>query len=137
MLRAPSVRQAERGQELVSTGVVATGRLFIDDQILPGETVSRDLSIPLPKNDAPLVLQWMLPALTRKPLSDSGTPRLFAGQRLGWAYSEKSAQVYPVLCRVSDKNDNCHEENDDVIESEIQRYDPRSVIFHRTLLIND
>jgi hypothetical protein len=137
VLRAPSVRQAERGQELVSTGVVATGRLFIDDQILPGETVSRDLSIPLPKNDAPLVLQWMLPALTRKPLSVAGTPRLFAGQRLGWAYSEKNAQVYPVLCRVSDKNVNCHEETDDVIESEIQRYDPHSVIFHRTLLIND
>jgi hypothetical protein len=99
--------------------------------------VTRDLSIALPKNDAPLVLQWMLPALTRKPLSDSGTPRLFAGQRLGWAYSEKSAQVYPVLCRVSDKNITCHEETDDFIEKEIQRYDPRSVIFLRTLLIND
>ena len=137
VLRVPTVLQAERGQELVSTGVVATGHLFIDDQILPGETVSRDLSIALPTNDAPLVLQWMLPALTRKPLSDSGTSQLFAGQRLGWAYSEKNAQVYPVLCRVSDKNVNCHEETDDVIESQIQRYDPRSVIFHRTLLIND
>ena len=137
VLRAPSVRQAERGQELVSTGVVATGRLFIDDQILPGETVSRDLSIALPKNDAPMVLQWLLPALTRKPLSDSGTSRLFAGQRLGWAYSENSDRIYPVLCKVSDKNVKCHEETDDVIESEIQRYDPRSVIFHRTLLIND
>ncbi len=137
VLRAPSVLQAERGQELVNTGVVATGRLFIDDQILPGETVSRDLSIPLPKNDAPLVLQWVLPALTRKPLNDSGASRLFAGQRLGWAYSENNARLYPVLCKGSDKNVNCHEETDDVIESEIQRYDPRSVIFHRTLFIND
>jgi hypothetical protein len=137
VLRVPSVLQAERGQELVNSGVVATGRLFIDDQILPGETVSRDLSIPLPKNDEPLVLQWMLPALTRKPLSDAATSRLFAGQRLGWAYSEKSAQVYPVLCRVSDKNITCHEETDDFIEKEIQRYDPRSVIFLRTLFIND
>jgi hypothetical protein len=101
VLRAPSVRQAERGQELVSTGVVATGRLFIDDQILPGETVTRDLSIALPKNDAPLVLQWLLPALTRKPLSDSGTSQLFAGQRLGWAYSENRGEIYPVLCRDS------------------------------------
>jgi hypothetical protein len=137
VLRAPSVRQAERGQELVSTGVVATGRLFIDDQILPGETVTRDLSIALPKNDAPLVLQWLLPALTRKPLSDSGTSQLFAGQRLGWAYSENRGEIYPVLCRVSDKNVKCHEETDDIFEKEIQRYDPRSVIFHRTLLIND
>jgi hypothetical protein len=137
VLRDLPALQAERGQELVSTGVVATGRLFIDDQILPGETVSRDLSIALPKNDAPLVLQWVLPALTRKPLSDSGTPRLFAGQRLGWAYSENSARVYPVLCKGSDKYVNCHEETDDFIEKEFRRYDPRSVIFHRTLLIND
>jgi hypothetical protein len=137
MLRDLPVLQAERGQELVSSGVVATGRLFIDDQILPGETVSRDLSIPLPKNDAPLVLQWVLPALTRKPLSDSGTSWLFAGQRWEWAYSEDTARIYPVLCRVSDKDVNCHEETDDIIEKEIQRYDPRSVIFHRTLLIND
>jgi hypothetical protein len=137
VLRDLPVLQPERGQELVSTGVVATGRLFIDDQILPGETVTWDLSIALPKNDAPLVLQWVLPALTRKPLSDAGTSRLFAGQRLGWAYSENNAGIYPVLCRVSDKNVNCHEETDDIIEKEIQRYDRRSVIFHRTLLIND
>jgi len=137
VLRDLPVLQAERGQELVSTGVVATGRLFSDDQILPGETVSRDLSIPLPKNDAPLVLQWLLPALTRKPLNDSGASQLFAGQRLGWAYSENRGEIYPVLCKVSDKNVNCHEETDDFLEKEIQRYDPRSVIFHRTLLIND
>ena len=49
VLRDPSVLQAERGQALVSAGVVATGRLFIDDQILPGESLSRDLSIPLPR----------------------------------------------------------------------------------------
>ncbi len=137
VLRDLPVLQAERGQELVSTGVVATGRLFIDDQILPGETVSRDLSIALPKNDAPMVLQWVLPALTRKPLNDSGTPRLFAGQRLGWAYSENSARIYPLLCKGSDKNVKCHEETDDIIKKEIQRYDPRSVIFHRSLFIND
>ncbi len=99
--------------------------------------MTRDLSIALPTNDAPLVLQWMLPALTRKPLSDAATSRLFAGQRLGWAYSEDTARIYPVLCKVSDKNVNCLEETDDVIEKEIQRYDPRSVIFYRTLLIND
>lgn len=131
------VLQAERGQELVNTGVVATGRLFIDDQILPGETVSRDLSIPLPKNDAPLVLQWMLPALTRKPLSDAGTPRLFAGRSLGWAYSEKSAETYPVLCKGSGKNIQCHEETDGELEKEIQRFDPRSLVFSGTLFIND
>jgi hypothetical protein len=122
---------------LVCTGVVATGRLFIDDQILPGETVSRDLSIALPKNDAPLVLQWMLPALTRKPLSDSGTPRLFAGQRLGWAYSEQRAEVYPVLCKDSKETVKCHEEVEEAFQKDIEQFDPRSVVFSKTLFIND
>jgi hypothetical protein len=137
VLRDRPVLQAERGQELVSTGVVATGRLFIDDQILPGETVTRDLSIPLPKNDAPLVLQWMLPALTRKPLSDSGTPRLFAGQRLGWAYSEQRAEVYPVLCKDSKETVKCHEEVEEAFQKDIEQFDPRSVVFSKTLFIND
>jgi hypothetical protein len=137
VLRVPSVLQAERGQALVSAGVVATGRLFIDDQILPGETVSRDLSIALPKRDTPLVLQWLLPALTRKPLSASGTPLLFAGRRLGWAYSENNAKIDPVLCKGIDETVKCHEETEEGIEKEIQRFDPRSVIFHRTLFIND
>jgi hypothetical protein len=136
VLRAPSVRQAERGQELVSTGVVATGRLFIDDQILPGETVSRDLSIPLPRSDTLLALQWLVPALTRKPPGASGTDGLFAGRSLGWAYSEKSGEIYPVLCKSSGKNIQCHEETDGELEKEIQRFDPRSLVFPGTLFIN-
>jgi hypothetical protein len=137
VLRDLPVLQAEREQELVSTGVVATGRLFIDDQILPGETVSRDLSIALPKKDAPLVLQWVLPTLTRKPLNASGTPRLFAGQRLGWAYSEKRAEVYPVLCKDSKEMVTCNEPTAAEIQKDIQLFDSRSIIFNRTLLIND
>ena len=137
VLRAPSVRQAERGQELVSTGVVATGRLFIDDQILPGETVSRDLSIPLPRSGTLLALQWLVPALTRKPPGASGTDGLFAGRSLGWAYSEKSGEIYPVLCKGSGKNIQCHEETDGELEKEIQRFDPRSLVFSGTLFIND
>ena len=137
VLRDVPAVQAERGQTLVSTGVVATGRLFSDDQILPGETVNRDLSIPLPKRDTLLALQGVLPALTRKPLSASGPSRLFAGRRLEWAYSEKSAEIYPVLCKGSGKNVKCHEEADGIIEKEIQRFDPRSVIFQRTWFFND
>ena len=137
VLRDVPALQAERGQELVSTGVVATGHLIIDDQILPGETVSRDLSIALPRSDTPMVLQWLLPALSRKPLSASGTPLLFAGRRLGWAYSEKSAEIYPVLCKDLDKIIKCHEETEEGIQKGIRQFDTRSVVFHRTLFIND
>jgi hypothetical protein len=137
VLRDPSVLQAERGTELVSTGVVATGRLFIDDQIQPGETLSRDLSIALPKSDTPLVLQWLVPALTRKPQSASGKPLLFAGQRLGWAYNEKIDELYPRLCKRSTGGVNCQAGNEELIQSEIKAFDSGSVVFSKTLLIND
>jgi len=138
VLRDVPALHAERGQELLSTGVVATGRLFSsDDQILPGETVSRDLSIPLPRSDSPLALQWLVPALTRKPPGASGTAGLFAGRSLGWAYREKNAEIYPVLCKGSGKNIQCHEETDGELEKKIQRFDPRSLVFSGTLFIND
>ena len=137
VLRDPSVHQAERGKELISTGVVATGRLFIDDQIQPGETLSRDLSIALPRSDSPLVLQWLVPALTRKPQSASGKPLLFAGQRLGWAYSEENDVLYPVLCKHSAAGVNCHAKNIALIQNEIRTFDPSSIVFSKTLLIND
>lgn len=137
VLRDPSVLQAERGAELVSAGVVATGRLFIDDQIQPGETLSRDLSIALPKSDSPLVLQWLVPALTRKPVSGSAKPPLFAGQRLGWGYNEENDVLYPVLCKDSAAGVDCQARDVGLIQSEIKAFDPKSVVFSKSLLIND
>jgi hypothetical protein len=137
VLRVPSVLQAERGQEMASSGVVATGRLFIDDQILPGETMSRDLSIALPRSDSPLVLQLLVPALTRKPLSASGNSLLFSGQRLGWAYSEENEVLYPVLCRDSEAEVNCRRNNAGSFQDELKKFDASSVVFSKTMLIND
>ena len=137
VLRDPSVLQAERGKEFTSAGVVATGRLFIDDQIQPGETLSRDLSIALPRSDSPLVLQWLVPALTRKPQSGSGKPMLFAGQRLSWGYNEKNDALYPLLCKASEAGVNCQTRNVALIQNEIKAFDPISVVFSKTLLIND
>ena len=137
VLRDPSVLQAEREKELVSTGVVATGRLFIDDQIQPGETLSRDLSVALPKSDSPLVLQWLVPALTRKPQGASGKPLLFAGQRLSWGYNEKNDALYSLLCKASEGGVNCQARNIALIQNEIKAFDPSSLVFSKTLLIND
>lgn len=138
VLRNPSVLQAERGQrELVSVGVVATGRLFIDGEIQPGETLSHDLSITLPRSDTPLVLQWLVPALTRRPQNASGKQLLFAGQRLGWAYNEENDMLYSVLCKGSEAGVNCNAENIALIKKKIEAFDRRSLIFTKTLLIND
>ncbi|MFM9101823.1 MAG: hypothetical protein ACKOPS_11010, partial [Cyanobium sp.] len=137
VLRDPSVLQAERGEELVSAGVVATGRLFIDDQIQPGETLSRDLSIALPRGESPLVLQWLVPTLTRKPVSGSGKPLLFAGQRLSWGYNKENDVLYPVLCNNSAAGVNCQARDVGLIQNEIKAFDPKSVVFSKTLLIND
>jgi hypothetical protein len=137
ILRDSSVLQAERGQEFISTGVLATGRLFIDDQILPGETLGRDLSIALPKSGTLMVLQWLVPVLTRKPLDASGESLLFSGQRMGWAYSEKAEALYPVLCRdpkPAATDTLCEQVS---IQQEIRRFDPRSMIFSRTVILND
>ncbi|MFM9104317.1 MAG: hypothetical protein ACKOPS_24585, partial [Cyanobium sp.] len=131
------VLQAERGTELVSAGVVATGRLFIDDQIQPGETLSSDLSIALPRGESPLVLQWLVPAMTRKPTVASGQPLLFAGQRLGWGYNEEDDVLFPVLCKNSAAGVNCQARDVGLIQNEIMAFDPKSVVFSKTLLLND
>ncbi|MFM7549749.1 MAG: hypothetical protein ACKO8I_12965 [Cyanobacteriota bacterium] len=117
--------------------MVATGRLFIDDQIQPGETLSRDLSIAMPRSDSPLVLQWLVPALTRKPQSASGKPLLFTGERLGWAYSEKNDALYPLLCKNTTSGVRYKSKNVAFIQNKIQNFDTSSVIFSKTLLIND
>lgn len=137
VLRDPSVLQAERGQEVISTGLLATGRLFIDDQILPGETLSRDLSFAVPKSGTMLVLQWLVPALTRKPLDASGRSLLFSGQHMSWAFSEKAQALYPVLCRTHEPEANYTSCKQVSIQTEIRRFDPRSMIFSRTVILND
>lgn len=139
MLSQPSAAQAERGQELVSSTVLATGRLFPDDQIQPGEKLSRDLSIALPRAASAITFQLILPALTRNPRPTGGwSSPLFGGQRMGWAYSEQADTVYPLLCQqaaVAAKGTGCEPVETKSLKQMIQTFDQGAVIFFKSKMI--
>ena len=139
VLQQPSVLQAERGQELVSGGVLATGHLFIDDQIQPGETLSRDLSITLPKGNTAVFFQLVVPALTRNPISASGSSLPFKGRQLGWSYI--NPQVLPVMCRSSPQENGkliCADSSGiRAIGKEMIQFDSKALIFHKSAMFLD
>ena len=139
VLQQPSVLQAERGQELVSGGVLATGHLFIDDQIQPGETLSRDLSITLPKGNTAVFFQLVVPALTRNPISASGSSLPFKGRQLGWSYINH--QVLPVLCRSSPQENGkltcAGSSGIGAIGKQMIQFDSKALIFHKSAMFLD
>ncbi|MFM7361108.1 MAG: hypothetical protein ACKO25_04670, partial [Cyanobium sp.] len=140
VLSQPSVAHAERGQELVSSTVLATGRLFPDDQIQPGEKLSSDLSITLPNATSAVAFQLIVPALTRNPRPTGGLPsRLFGGRRMSWAYSEQADTVYPLLCQqaaVAAKGAGCEPVETILIKQMIKTFDQGAVIFFKSNLIS-
>jgi hypothetical protein len=139
-LSQPSVVHAERGQELASSTVLATGRLFPDDQIQPGEKLSRDLNIALPSSDSAVAFQLILPALTRHPRPPGGgSSRLFGGRRMGWVYSEQEDMIFPLLCQQAGKaagSAGCEPVETKSIASMIQGFDRGAVIFFKSNLIS-
>jgi hypothetical protein len=140
VLSQPSVAHAERGQELVSSTVLATGRLFPDDQIQPGEKLSRDLSIAVPSAVSSVAFQLILPALTRNPRATSGWSRpLFGGRRMGWAYSEQEDSVYPLLCQqaaLATEGAGCESVETKLIATMMQGFDRDAVVFFKSNLIS-
>ena len=141
VLSQPSVAHAERGQELVSSTVLATGRLIPDDQIQPGEKLSRDLSIALPSSASAVAFQLILPALTRNPRATGGWPRpLFGGRRMGWAYSEQADTVYPMLCQqaaVAAGTAGCEPVETKSVAKIIRAFDQGAVIFFKSKMITN
>jgi hypothetical protein len=139
VLRQPSVRQAERGRAEDSYEMLATGGLFIDNQILPGETLSRDLSITLPKGNTAVFFQLAVPALTRNPISTSGSSLPFKGRQLGWSYINH--QVLPVLCRISPPDNGkltCADSSGiGAIGKEMIQFDSKALIFHKSAMFLD
>jgi hypothetical protein len=139
VLRQPSVRQAERGRAEDSYEMLATGGLFIDDQILPGETLSRDLSIALPKENTAVTFQLLVLALTRNPINASGSSLLFKDKQMGWSYINH--QVLPVMCTSSTQEDGkltCSDSVDiKAIGQEMIQFDSKASIFHKSAIFLD
>ncbi len=144
-LSQPIVAHAERGQELGSITVLATGRLIPDNQIQPGEKLSRDLSIAVPSAASAVAFQLIVPALTRNPRPTGGWPsslfggRLFDGQRLGWAYSEQEDTIYSLLCQkaaLPSEEEDCKPVKPDLIDTMITEFDRGAVVFIKSNLIS-
>jgi hypothetical protein len=139
VLRQPSVRQAERGRAEDSYEMLATGGLFIDNQILPGETLSRDLSIALPKENTAVTFQLLVLALTRNPINASGSSLLFKDKQMGWSYINH--QVLPVMCSNSTHEDGkltCSDSVDiKAIGQEMIQFDSKASIFHKSAIFLD
>lgn len=138
-LSQPSVAHAERGQELVSSEVLATGRLFPDDQIQPGEKLSRELSIAMPSTASVVAFQLILPSLTRNPRPTGGwSSGLFGSRRMSWAYSEKADTVYPLLCQQTTESAGearCEPVETKSIAAMIRNFDQRALIFFKSRMI--
>ena len=130
---------AERGQKLVSSRVLATGRLFADSQIQPGEKLSGDFSITLPSATSGVAFRLILPALTRNPNPDPDRPsRLFGGRRMSWAYSEQVDSVYPLLCLQASPSDGapeCQLHELKALKRMIGSFDRGAVIFTKDKMI--
>ena len=135
----PTLMHAERGKKFVSRGVLATGRLFPDNQILPGEKLSREFSITMPSKASGVAFQLILPALTRNPRSgQERTSRLFGRRQMSWAYSEQEDRVFPILCLQTVRSDGapeCQPLEEKARERMMRRFDPGAVTFLKTKMI--
>ena len=114
--------------------LLALGRLFDDDVLQPGESISRTLLLTIPKDQDAIELSMILPALTRQP-----DRQLFNGQRLEWGLS-KDEQIIPLLCRNSEehpsgsgstRNRGCRNIDPAQLQRQLRHFDERMQVFTR------
>lgn len=134
VLRADALTHVERGSMRESGPLLALGRLFDDDVLQPGESISRTLLLTIPKDQDAIELSMILPALTRQP-----DRQLFNGQRLEWGLS-KDEQIIPLLCRNreehssgsgSTRNRGCRNIDPAQLQRQLRHFDERMQVFTR------
>lgn len=96
VLRAPSLDHAERHSRQQISPLLAIGRVFDEDMIQPGESISRSVVLQIPQGLDAVNIGVILPALTIPPDS-----RLLQGQSLQWGVNHND-EVTPLLCRDSE-----------------------------------
>lgn len=97
-LRESALRQAERYSERETIAILAMGRAFDDNIIQPGESITRTISIRIPKQYTSFDVNITLPALTKPP-----NPALFKGRRLEWGLDKEEGLV-TLLCDQPNSN---------------------------------
>lgn len=114
--------QVERGVSQVPRQLLAVGRLFNDDVVQAGDSISRTILVRIPNGYAAAELTLIVPLLTRK---DDG---LFNGRRLAWGLNPDDEPI-PLVCPVPIRDESnptrlC-QPVDGATDLEMQRFDPK------------
>ena len=140
-LESGGIQHAERGNQVKSTAILATGPLFVDNRIQPGETISRDLPVVLPAS-APsadqLELSLIVPVLARDPSQGKGNQSLFSGSQMRWSYSDQR-DVHPELCstKQNNKTKQCKAVDQAELGRHLEQFDADALLFHKTTLVTE
>lgn len=128
-LEPGSLDHAERYNLLRISAPVATGALFADDTIHPGEKLSRNVILRIPRIFRSATIELYLPALVREP-----SEGLFSGKTLVWSYqvSGDAEGVLPSFCPAAGQPDSCSLSQSGQLNRLMKAFDPRSVLFFRS-----
>jgi hypothetical protein len=115
---------------------LAVGRLFDDNVVQAGETISRSLLVRIPRGTLAVELRAFLPLLSRQP-----NRTLFKGRSLGWELIDP-LNTRPVLCSPAEspgREPTCKPVDAETIERDLQRFDPRktAIIFRKQFGLPD
>jgi hypothetical protein len=128
-LGSSNMDHVERGYILQSSPTIATGRLFADDLIQPGEKITRNLIVRVPATYSAATIELLVPALTKPP-----TPALMKGRNLQWRFSEQEG-ILPVLCSPQpqeQQRQQCETVDPTKIDYQLKAFDPRALVFTKT-----
>ena len=134
-LRGEPLIYAERGINNVSGDILAVGRIFDDDIVHPGETISRSILIRIPHVYNAAEINIIMPALTKSP-----NKKLFNGRLLAWGLSNQE-YLMPMLCKKSDEGSTTQTANHPTdcesispidLERGLRKFDPLMHVFSDT-----
>jgi len=134
-LRSPELMHTERGSTHEITQALAIGRVFDDNMIQPGESISRSISLRIPKEYSSFEINVIIPALTKEP-----SRALFNGQHLEWGLAQDES-LMPMLCRKASSDQlglynqrsiECKPISADEIQTKLNMFDSRMQLFTKS-----
>ena len=130
-LRGVPLIYAERGVNNETGPILAVGRIFDDDIVHPGETISRSVLIRIPHIYKAAEIHVIVPAITKLPNKE-----LFNGRLLAWGLSDQE-DLIPMLCKNSNEGStpsadhptNCESISPIDLERGLRKFDPLMNVF--------
>jgi hypothetical protein len=134
-LRSSSLMHAERESTLEFSPLLAMGRVFDDTMLQPGESITRSISVQIPRRYNSFAINIVIPTLTKEPRES-----LFSGRQLQWGLGKDETPI-PLLCsrpnaaqRQSgvDRDLDCKPTPVERVEKDLKGFDRRTQIFSRS-----